>query len=70
MKRVITYRYDSWLEGCGCCSNSSTTFDVYEDGVLVSEDNWCEWASNEEELREILTDMEPFEVDEDNCRWF
>ena len=70
MKRVIEYRYDTWLEGCGCCSDSSSTYDLYEDGVCVSFDNWCAYCENEGELREALKNLEPFEIDEDNCRWF
>lgn len=69
MKRVITYRYDTWLEGCGCCSNSSSTYDVYEDGKYISEDNWCDLAQNEEDLRRILAHLEPFDVDPDSW-WF
>lgn len=69
MKRIITYNYDSWTEGCGCCSNSSSTYDVYEDGVCVSCDNWCEVSENEDDLREILKHLEPFDIDPDS-RWF
>jgi hypothetical protein len=63
------YRYSSWTEGCGCCSNSESLYDVYEDGVLVSEANWCDLFSNEQELREGLKHLEPFYVDPD-CWWF
>ena len=70
MKRTITYRYDSWTEGCGCCSNSSSTYDMYEDGFCVLGDNWVELCEDEAELREKLAGLEPFEVDEDSCRWF
>lgn len=69
MKRVITYYYDSWTEGCGCCSNSSSTYSIYEDGKLVSEDNWCDLCSNEEELRAALKHLEPFEINIDSW-WF
>lgn len=69
MIRKIMYRYNSWTEGCGCCSNSSSTYDVYEDGILISEDNWCDLFSNEQELREGLKHLEPFYVDPD-CWWF
>lgn len=69
MTRTITYNYDSWTEGCGCCSNSSSTYDVYEGGICVSYDNWCYLCSNEADLREILSHLEPFDVDPDS-RWF
>lgn len=69
MKRIITYNYDSWTEGCGCCSNSSSTYDVYEDGICVSYDNGCDLCTDEGELREILKHLEPFDIDPDS-RWF
>lgn len=69
MTRTIMYRYDSWIEGCGCCSNSPSTYDVYEDGVLVSEDNWCDLFCDEEDVRNGLKHLEPFHVDS-NSRWF
>ncbi len=69
MKRVIEYRYDSWVEGCGCCSNSSSTYDLYEDDILVSQDNWCDYCENEKDLREALEHLEPFHIDS-NSRWF
>lgn len=73
MKRTIMYRYDSWTEGCGCCSNSESVYEIWEenDGIMlcVSEGNWCDLAQNEEELREILKHLEPFDVDPDSW-WF
>ena len=69
MKRLIMYRYNSWTEGCGCCSNSESLYDVYEGGVLVSETNWCELAQDEADLRGILKHLEPFDVDPDSW-WF
>lgn len=69
MKRVIKYEYYSWDLGCGCCSDSYSSYDIYEDGVLVDEDVWCEYASDEQELREILAHLEPFDVHSD-CTWF
>ena len=37
--------------------------------LLIDEDVWCEWASNEEELREILAHLEPFDVHPES-KWF
>lgn len=62
MKRVIEYRYDSWTLGCGCCSDSSSTYSMWEDGNLVVDDQWCEWIEDEQELREYFSEYEPFEV--------
>lgn len=69
MRRMITYRYYSWVENCGCCSDSSSTYDIHEDGICVSEDNWCDLCNNEEELREVLKALEPFDVNS-NSEWF
>ncbi len=69
MTRLIMYRYNSWTEGCGCCSNSESLYDVYEDGVLVSEAKWCDLFSNEVELREGLKHLEPFDIDPDSWRF-
>lgn len=69
MKRLIKYTYYSWVLGCECCSDSTSTYDMWEDGVLIQEDCFCEWAGNEEELREILSHLEPFQVHPDS-KWF
>lgn len=66
--RVIRYEYDSFLLGCGCCSDSTSICEVYEDDKLVSEFN-MDYCENEKDLRECLPYMEPFEVDADS-RWF
>lgn len=68
--RTIRYEYDSFLLGCGCCSDSISICEIYEDGKLVSEFD-ADWCENEEELREALSslNLEPFEVDPDS-RWF
>lgn len=69
MKRIIKYEYYSWTWTCGCCSHSSSSYCMYEDDILVDEDVWCEYASNEQELREVLAHLEPFDVHPD-CEWF
>lgn len=69
MRRLIKYEYRYQDLGCGCCHDSSSTYDMWEDGVLVSEDVECKWASNEEDLREILEHLLPFDVDLDS-QWF
>ena len=66
--RVIRYEYDSFLLGCGCCSDSTSICEVYEDDKLVSEFN-MDYCESEKDLRERLPNMEPFEVDPDS-RWF
>ena len=69
MTRKIMYRYDSWTEGCGCCSNSESVYEIWEDDICVSEGNCCYLAENEEDLRRILAHLEPFDVDPDSW-WF
>lgn len=61
-KKVIEYQYRSWLEGCGCCSNSETYYDVYIDDKLVESEVYIGYIENEQELREELAHLEPFEV--------
>ena len=69
MKRLIEYRYTSWVEGCGCCSYSDTSYDMWEDGKLVRDEWPVELCENEGELREALKELEPFEVSEGSV-WF
>lgn len=69
MNRVIRYEYYSWSLGCECCSDSSSTYECWEDGKLVAEDVFVEWCSDESELREALKHLEPFDIHPD-CEWF
>ena len=69
MKRVVYYTYNTFDLGCGCCSDSFSTYDVFEDGKTVSEDVTCPVMENEKELREYLEHLEPFDVDSDS-QWF
>jgi len=62
MKRVVEYQYSSWVENCGCCSDSASEYSVWEDGVLVTEDHSVKLCENEAELRLALAELEPFEV--------
>jgi hypothetical protein len=55
MERLIEYQYRSYLEGCGCCSNSDSTYSVWEDGKLVVEDGWCPLMSSPEDLTDYFT---------------
>jgi hypothetical protein len=63
MKRIISYSYNSFDLGCGCCSESFSTYDVFEDGKLVGDDVSCPVMENEEKLRDYLAHLEPFDVD-------
>lgn len=62
MKRVVLYQYNTFDLGCGCCSDSFSTYDVFEDGVLVVDDRSCRVLESEEQLREYLVHLEPFDV--------
>ena len=62
MKRVIEYIYRTFDIGCGFCSDSSSTYDVYEDGKLVNYDVECGYCEDEQELRDMLSHLEPFDV--------
>lgn len=65
MKRVILYEYNTFDLGCGCCSDSFSAYDVFEDGVLVVDERSCHVLENEEQLREYLAHLEPFDVHPD-----
>lgn len=69
MKRVIEYTYYSFMLGCDCCSDSTSSYNMWENGDLVAEDVVCDLYENEKELRESLAHLEPFAVSEDS-RWF
>lgn len=76
MSYIIKYEYNSWTEGCGCCSDSSSELTIYEtsreDGAYMSSFS-MDLIGNEQELREWIKDWYPeysdFIVHED-CRWF
>jgi hypothetical protein len=65
LKRILEYRYDSWTKSCGCCSDSMSTYRMWEDGFLVVDDEYCELIENEDQLREVFKEQEPFEISED-----
>lgn len=69
MGRLVRYSYYSYTLGCGCCSDSESTYDLYEDGKLAEEDIYCGLCENEQELREELAHLLPFDVDPDS-NWF
>ena len=66
MKRIISYSYNSFDLWCGCCSESFSTYDIFEDGKLVGDDVSCPVMENEEQLRDYLVHLEPFDVDSDS----
>lgn len=51
MNVIVRYTYSSWVEGCGCCSNSESTIDVWVDDVLVVDDVYFPVVEDEMELR-------------------
>lgn len=69
MRRLIKYEYYSWTEGCECCSNSSSTFDMWEDGVQVAFENYVPICASEQELRDELIHLEPFDIHSE-CRYY
>ena len=54
MKRLIEYTYNSWTDSCGCCSYSSSTYCMWDDGNLIHEDYYVELCENEEDLRKVF----------------
>lgn len=69
MKRTIMYRYATETQGCGCCTESHSAFEIWEDGILMNDYIECPVFENEEDLRRILKHLEPFDVDPDSW-WF
>ena len=69
MDRIIKYTYYIYTLGCECCSDSYSTYDLYENGKLIEEDVHCGLCENEQELREELAHLLPFDVDPDSD-WF
>jgi len=72
---VIKYTYDSYVEGCECCSYSAQELTVFDSlgNVLIETDIVGGWAENESELRVYIDETYPeyndFVVHEDS-RWF
>lgn len=69
MKKVY-YKYSTRDLGCGCCSETDSTLEVYEDGKRLAEEDWTAPSlCSEEDLREYVaavygwTDVE---MDEEN----
>lgn len=69
MKRLIEYQYNIVDQGCGCCHMGFSEYSMWEDGVLVTDDCSVEVCSDEEDLRNQLGYLEPFDVSL-NSRWF
>ncbi len=69
MKRLIRYTYYSYPLGCGCCSDSFSIFDMWEDGQPKIEDESVNICCDEEDLRNYLSHLEPFDIDPDS-EWF
>lgn len=67
--RLIKYEYYSYTLGCECCSESSSTYDLWEDGELVGDVVDCPLCENEEDLRKHLAHLEPFDVHSDSVYW-
>jgi len=74
MTTKIRYVYNSYLESCGCCSNSESYIEMWTAELRGWEEHYCyELCSNEEELREYLKEtfpaLEDYEI-VDDCEWF
>lgn len=71
---VIKYEYNWWEEGCGCCTNSESTVEIYQGRLdaYMSQFN-VPPLENEQELREYIQEYHPeyndFTVHEDTV-WF
>lgn len=64
-ERSVLYVYEEYDLGCGCCSDSDSTYSVWEDGIWIIEDIHCPLMENESDIREYLVAYEPFTIHED-----
>jgi len=74
MQYVIKYEYDWWPEGCGCCSNSESSLEIFQgrlDSYMSSFNVPC--MADESELRDYINEYYPeysdFTVHEETM-WF
>lgn len=71
---VIKYEYNWWEEGCGCCTYSESTVEIYQGRLdaYMSQFN-VPIMENEQELREYIQEYHPeyndFTVHEETF-WF
>jgi len=71
---VIKYEYYWYEEGCGCCSNSESSVEIYVNRLDAYESSFSvPLMEDEAELRQYINDNHPeyngFVVHEDT-RWF
>ncbi|MNC11477.1 hypothetical protein D3C75_591760 [compost metagenome] len=71
---VIKYEYYWYEEGCGCCSSSESTIEIYENRLDAYMSSFgVPLMGDEAELRDYINDCHPeyngFVVHEDT-RWF
>lgn len=58
MTTTVRYFYRSYLENCGCCSNSESWLEFEKDG-RVSEEPCYYLIENEEELHQCIKEQYP-----------
>lgn len=58
MTTIVRYFYRSYLESCGCCSNSESWLEFEKDG-RVSEEPCYYLIENEEELHQCIKEQYP-----------
>jgi hypothetical protein len=71
---VIKYEYYWYEEGCGCCSNSESTVEIYHNRLDAYMSSFSvPIMEDEDELRKYINDYHPeyndFVVHEDT-QWF
>ena len=69
MNREIYYQYRTFDMGCGCCSDSLSLYDIYEDGKCISWDNEVDICEDEHDLINALPHLKPFSVHPES-KWF
>ena len=72
MTTIVRYFYRSYLESCGCCSNSESCIE-FINGRYTLEEQCYEVIENEEQLVQYLDEQYPeltdYEIGDD-CEYF
>lgn len=61
--RTVEYSYRIVVRGCGCCHEGQSHYSVWEGGFPVVADEACPIMSDEQDLRDYFSHLEPFDVE-------
>lgn len=61
--RTVEYSYRIVNVGCGCCHEVQSQYSVWESEFPLVADEDCPVMSDEQDLRDYLSHLEPFDID-------